>query len=172
MARVTFEPFGEQHVPHLARWLSDPDVMRFTRIPLPVPEGFAADWLARYEAGRADGTREAFAGIDEHGTMVGLTMAPSIDIVARESELGYLVAPEARGRGLATEMLGMLTRWALEDLGLLRVTLIIDVTNGASLAVARRCGYVQEGTLRSTFVKTGAPRADVTLWSKLASDQG
>jgi RimJ/RimL family protein N-acetyltransferase len=50
------------------------------------------------------------------------------------------------------------------------VHLVIDVTNAASLQVARRCGYLHEGTLRSTFVKHGAPRADVTIWSRLPSD--
>lgn len=170
MARVTLELFGERHLPALEAMLGDPDVLRFTRVPLPPPDDFAREWMARYEHARRDGTREAFAALDERGETVGLALAPEIDVAAREAELGYLVAPEARGRGFAQAMLRELTRWAFEDLGLLRVHLIIDVANGASLQVARRCGYLHEGTLRSTFVKPGAPRADVTLWSRLASD--
>lgn len=172
MARVTLEPFGEQHLPDLIAMLGDPDLLRFTRVPDPPPEGFAGDWLARYQDGRTDGSREAFAALDEDGAFAGLALAPSIDVVAEEAELGYVVAPQARGRGVATAMLGELTRWAFGDRGLLRVYLIIDVANPASLAVARRGGYLHEGTLRNTFVKPGAPRADVTIWSRLANDEG
>lgn len=170
MAPVTFEPFGEQHLPELTEMLGDPDLLRFTRVPNPPPEGFAHAWLARYEEGRADGTREAFAALNDAGSLAGLALAPTIDVVGAEAELGYVVAPQARGRGVATAMLGELTRWAFSERSLQRVYLVIDVTNPASLAVARRCGYFHEGTLRSTFVKPGAPRADVTIWSRLPGD--
>lgn len=170
MARVHLERFGEQHLPGVAAMLEDPDLLRFTRVPDPPPDGFAEQWLARYEAGRAEGTREAFAAVDDGGTFLGLALAPEIDAVAREAELGYVVAPAARGMGVATEVLRLLTRWAFEDCGLLRVHLLIDTANAASLQVARHNGYLHEGTMRCTFVKAGAPRADVTLWSRLASD--
>lgn len=170
MGTVRLELFGEQHLAPLEAMLGDPDLLRFTRVPNPPPPDFAPQWLARYEEGRADGSREAFAAVDEAGTFLGLALAPAIDIVGLEAELGYVVAPEARGRGVATEMLRRLTAWAFDERGMLRVYLIIEIGNGASLRVARRCGYLHEGTLRSTFVKLGAARADVTVWSRLPTD--
>ena len=50
-------------------------------------------------------------------------------------------------------MLAELTRWAFAELDPLRITLIIDVENGASSRVAERCGYVREGVMRSTHLK-------------------
>ena len=170
MAGFRLEPFSEQHVAELAAVLRDPDVLRFTRVPDPPSADFAARWVERYEAGRADGTREAFAAVGESGEFLGIAFAPEIDAVALEAELGYVVAPHARGRGVATEILRELTRWAFAERGLQRVYLLIDVANVASLQVARHCGYLHEGTLRSTWVKPGAPRADVTLWSRLPTD--
>ena len=170
MARVHLEPIGERHAPAITAMLDDPDLLRFTRVPDPPPDGFARQWVARYQAGRADGSREAFAALDENGALVGLAFAPEIDVVAQEAELGYAVAPQERGRGVATAILRELTRWAFEECGLLRVRLLIDSANAASLEVARRNGYLHEGTMRCSFVKAGAPRADVTLWSRLASD--
>jgi RimJ/RimL family protein N-acetyltransferase len=96
-------------------------------------------------------------------------MAPKIDRPGRECELGYLVAPGARGQGIASEMLRELTRWALEDEQLLRAELLIDTENAPSLAVARRCGYAHEGTLRSVHHKNGI-RIDLTVWSRLPGD--
>ena len=93
----------------------------------------------------------------------------AIDAEAREAELGYITAHDARGRGVATAMLAALTRWALAERDLLRVTLLIDVANPASSRVAERCGYRREGVLRSVHVKQGR-RADLELWSRLPSD--
>ena len=72
--------------------LDDSDVLRFTRVPEPVPPGFARMWLARYGDGRREGTREAFAIVDENGGFLGLALAPKIDVDTRTAELGYVVA--------------------------------------------------------------------------------
>ena len=162
-------PLAEEHLDDIAGLLDDPDVLRFTRLPIPLPAGYAREWLDRYEAGRAEGTREAFAAVDDDGRFLGLALAVDIDREGREVELGYIVAPPARGRGFAVAMLGELTRWAFAELEALRIALIIDVENGASSRVAERCGYVREGVMRSTHLK-GDIRIDAAVWSRLPSD--
>ena len=42
VAVIELELFGEGHVPGVVALLDDPAVLRFTRIPEPVPEDFAA----------------------------------------------------------------------------------------------------------------------------------
>ena len=144
-------------------------MLRFTRVHEPPPPDFAKDWLRRYEDGRREGTREAFAIVDGGDEFLGLALAPRIERVDRTLELGYMVAAAARGRGVASEALRLLTEWAFAELGALRAELLIDVENEPSKAVARRCGYVREGVLRSLHVKQGR-RADVEIWSRLPSD--
>jgi RimJ/RimL family protein N-acetyltransferase len=167
---IRLEPFGERHLAALEEILDDPDLLRFTRLPEPVPPGFARTWLDRYEEGRTDGSREAFAIADEDGSFLGLALAPRIEDDARTAELGYVVAPAARGRGVATEALRQLTKWALAERCMLRLELLISVENTASKRVAERCGYVREGILRSLHVKEGV-REDTEIWSRLASDR-
>jgi RimJ/RimL family protein N-acetyltransferase len=166
---VSLRPLAAEHLHDVSALFDDPDVLRFTRLPVPPPPGYARTWLERYEAGRLEGTREAFAALDDEGRFVGLALAVDIDREGREVELGYITAPAARGRGVATGMLDELTRWALDELGALRVTLIIDVENGASSRVAERCGYVLEGVMRSSYLKDDL-RVDAGLWSRLPSD--
>ena len=161
--------FAEEHLDAVAGLLDDPDVLRFTRLPVPPRPGYAREWLDRYEAGRAAGTREAFAAVDEDGRFLGLALAVEIDREGREVELGYIVAPQARGRGVAVFMLTELTRWAFAELDVLRISLIIDVENVASSRVAERCGYVREGVMRSTHLK-GDARIDAAVWSRLPTD--
>jgi RimJ/RimL family protein N-acetyltransferase len=165
----SLRPLAEEHLDAVGALFDDPDVLRFTRLPVPPPPGFERHWLDRYEAGRRDGTREAFAVVDDDGSFLGMAMAVDIDREAREVELGYIVAPAARGRGVATAALDELTRWAFAELDALRITLIIDVENRASARVAERCGYVLEGVMRSSYLKDDL-RIDAGLWSRLPSD--
>jgi RimJ/RimL family protein N-acetyltransferase len=165
----SLRPLAEEHLDAVGALFDDPDVLRFTRLPVPPPPGFEREWLDRYEAGRRDGTREAFAVVDDDGSFLGMAMAVDIDREAREVELGYIVAPAARGRGVATAALDELTRWAFAELDALRITLIIDVENRASARVAERCGYVLEGVMRSSYLKDDL-RIDAGLWSRLPSD--
>jgi RimJ/RimL family protein N-acetyltransferase len=164
---IELELFSEKHVPGVEAMLDDPALLRFTRVPEPVPADFAATWVARYEEARREGNREAFAIVDD-GEFLGLALAPTIDRQTQTAELGYVVAPSARGRGVATEALRRLTEWALAE-GMLRIELLISVENPASQKVAERCGYVREGVLRNAYVKPGR-REDTEVWSRLATD--
>ena len=168
-AVVRLERLGVRHLDGVAALVDDPAVLHFTRVPEPAPPGFARTWIARYEAGEQDGSCAGFAAVDDSGTFLGLALAPQIDAEARELELGYIVAPDARGRGVGTAMLRELTRWAFDELGALRIYLMIDTANHASRRIAERCGYVLEGVLRSLHVKQGR-RNDVMVWSRLPSD--
>jgi RimJ/RimL family protein N-acetyltransferase len=161
-------PLTQEHLPEVEPLVRDPEIVRFTRIPEPAPPEFAREWIERYETGVRDGTRAGFAAVDGDGALVGIVLAPAIDRDAREAEIGYLVAPAARGRGVATEMLRRLTAWAFEQ-GMERVYLLIDVENAASNVVAQRAGYVREGVLRNAYLKPGR-RGDTVVWSRLPSD--
>jgi RimJ/RimL family protein N-acetyltransferase len=169
MSSLRLEPLAERHVPFMPSLLADAETLRFTRIPEPVPDGFASRWVERYEKARREGTRDGFAAVDGEGRPLALALVPEIDAVAAEAELGYIVWPDARGRGVATESLRLLTEWAFSERGIERAYLYISVENGASKRVAERCGYVREGVLRSLYVKPGV-REDVELWSRLRSD--
>jgi RimJ/RimL family protein N-acetyltransferase len=167
---VRLVPLVDHHAGLLGPILADAEALRFTRLPEPPPPHFAQTWIARYERGRTDGSAEGFAIVDAaDDSFLGVALAPVVDREGREVELGYIVAPGARGRGVATEALRLLTDWAFEVLGALRASLIIDAANAPSRRVAERCGYVYEGTMRSSHLKQGI-RIDAELWSRLPTD--
>jgi RimJ/RimL family protein N-acetyltransferase len=166
---VRLVPFAEKRLEAMHPWLADPDLLRFTRFPEPPPPEFLESWYRRYVEGRADGTREAFAVVDVNDELVGLAVIPTIDRTTRTAELGYVVAPEARGRGVGTAALALLTGWAFDEQRLFRLELLIGVDNFASKRVASRCGYSFEGVLRSLYFKQGR-HEDTEIWSRLATD--
>ena len=52
-----------------------------------------------------------------------------------------LLVPAARGRGIGTEAVGVLTRWAFNAVGLHRLTAQVEVGNWASRALAEKAGF-------------------------------
>ncbi len=63
----------------------------------------------------------------------------------------------------------LLAGWAFADLGLFRLEILADVENPASIAVARRCGFSEEGLLRGNTLIKGR-RGDSLVFSLLRTD--
>ena len=166
---IRIAPLTRAHLPSLATVMTDPEVLRFTRVPDPPPVDFLETWFAGYEQGRRDGTRDAFAIVDGGEAFLGTAVAPAIDRGTSTVELGYMIMPAARGRGVATGALELLTEWAFDSLDAQRIELFISIENDASKRVAEHNGYRYEGTLRSLYFKQEL-RADTEIWSKLPND--
>lgn len=60
-----------------------------------------------------------------------------------ETELGWVLRPEARGNGLATEAASAVLQWGFEQLAPLYFTAMIRPDNAASIAVAERLGMTR-----------------------------
>ena len=165
---VTLVPLARSLAPRF-QWITEPDAdtAAFTYIPTQPDEAFLERWLGRYEEGWETGERAGFA-VDD-GELVGFAAFVHLDVELRQGEIGYVIAPAGRGRGLARRAVTLLTAWGFDRLGLERVELRIDSRNTSSQKVAERCGYTHEGTLRSLAFKEGR-RSDVGIWSRLRSD--
>src|SRR5262249_25099244 len=164
---ILLEPLGRRHVTDFD-WAvaGDPDIVRLTRVPTAPDATFLESWLGSYENAWLDGTRAGFAiRTRSDQAVIGFAGIVELHLEQREGEIGYAIKPEGRGRGAATGAVSLLTRWGLEELGLERLELLIDVRNTASERVAERCGYRLDGVLPSTHFKEGLPPA-VAVWSR------
>jgi RimJ/RimL family protein N-acetyltransferase len=117
--------------------------------------------LLRRFRGRFDLGREFVYGIftaDESAVLrgTGLHTRSGDDAF----EIGYWIRSGHAGRGLCTEATAALKRVAFELCGVDRVEIRVDPENGASLAIPRKLGYVEEATLRRRLPPhgNGAPR--------------
>jgi RimJ/RimL family protein N-acetyltransferase len=168
---IRLVPLTPEHESGVAELVDDGDVREFTRVPSTPAPGFPAHWLAAYEKGWRDGSRAGFAIETHDGEFLGMGMFVSIEAEGRQGEIGYVVGPAARGRGVATRTLQLLTDWGFSGLGLRRIELWIDVANAGSERVAERVGYEQEGVLRSVWFKEDI-RRDFGIWSRLKLEPG
>jgi RimJ/RimL family protein N-acetyltransferase len=147
----------------------DPDVLRFTYVSAPFTRENATAWVQRYVDGWADDSRAGFSIQSPEAEFLGMAAVIEFSRESSQGEIGYILAPAARGRGVASGALRLLSDWAIRDIGLERVELRISANNLASIAVAKRCGFVYEGTLRSLYFKDGL-RGDTAIYSRLPSD--
>jgi RimJ/RimL family protein N-acetyltransferase len=166
---IRLEPLTQRHVQGFLGFVDDESVQRYTMVPSNPDEAFVRGWIRRYEDGWRDGSRAGFAIADVSGEVVGFAALVQLDFEGREAEIGYLVAPPWRGRGIAGRAVALLTDWGFETLGLVRLELRIDIDNGASERVAERLGYVRDGILRSKHFKEGR-RVNFGVWSRLNDD--
>ena len=167
---------------------ADPDELRWgLPVGVPVPED-REGVLGKIEesatawAERAPG-HVAVADADEPDHLLGVVTwrlsAPILSI----ADVGYVVHADARGRGVATRGLRVLTEWLTgtlpDDSGqdsprLPRVQLDHSVENPASCTVALRAGYEREGVRRSYLplrdpeAPDGVRRHDVCLHGLVA----
>jgi RimJ/RimL family protein N-acetyltransferase len=180
---VTLRPWSLPDAGFMAEASADPGIRRYNgghdRLgrPAPVPSPadaaaviaqFAVNWRAFAATGNPTGV--AFAIRDARAdAVVGCC---GVDDWSKEdvAQCGYWIAASARGRGYATRAAILLTRW-LFDLGAARVFLTIVAGNEESVAVARRAGFVYEGTMRSHSVWQGQ-RCDVMWFAALPHEWG
>lgn len=137
---IRLVPLASDREPDLAALVQVEDVRTYTRVPTDPPPDFAASWLARYLQGWRVGSRAGFAIEALDGEFLGLGLYVRLESAGRQGEIGYVVGPSARGRGVATRTLRLLTQWGFAELGLERIELWIDTTNSGSERVAERAG--------------------------------
>lgn len=86
-----------------------------------------------------------------------------------ECEIGYWTHPDARGRGLMTRAMGVVTRHVVAELGVARVTAYAAVDNTASRRVIEANGLRQYGVER-LGIQLRDGRADMALYDVLAAE--
>jgi RimJ/RimL family protein N-acetyltransferase len=92
-----------------------------------------------------------------------------IHLEHRSATVSYWLGQKYTGRGLATESLAILSRFCFETLGLNRLEITAAVQNHASIGVARRCGFQEEGVCREFEYLNGMFHDHLRL-SRLAGD--
>jgi RimJ/RimL family protein N-acetyltransferase len=123
----------------------DPEIARWLDL---VPQPYTLADARAYIAGETGRDEDAFAITDAvTGRVLG-----SIGVrIACEGvfEIGYWLRADARGRGLTTRALVLISRWAFDERCAVRLQLRADPENAASCRAAENAGFTFEGVLRS-----------------------
>jgi RimJ/RimL family protein N-acetyltransferase len=169
---IVLRDWRKSDVPAIVAACSDPSIPRWNQlIPSPYTEADAIAWLATHEPDRLAGRDISLALADIATDKALGAIGGRVDWRNLTGGIGYWLAPEARGQGHMTTAAKLLCGWMFDTLELGRIELTTDPENFASQAVATRCGFQQEGYLRShlRFPYTGR-RRDSLIWGLLPDD--
>ncbi len=163
---VVLRPPVRQDVDHIVGWCRDEEVVRWTtEVPVPYQRHHAEEYLVKAERARQAGTGYSLV-IETAGQPVGQL---GLRVEGSGAEVGFLLGPGARGRGLMSRGLRLLLGWAFDDLGLEVVHWRAIVGNWASRRVAWACGFQVEGRVRGLVDQRGT-RKDGWIGSLRAGD--
>ena len=152
--------------------MADRSMYEFLALPDPYTPAEAHRFVTELgRAGRCAGTGLGCAVVERaSGRLVG---SASLNFEPRtaDGEVGYWIAPKARGHGHAAEATRLLTSWGF-DQGVQRIRLLCDVRNVASIRTALAAGFVFEGIARSALIDhSGSPRrSDAARFAVLPTD--
>jgi [ribosomal protein S5]-alanine N-acetyltransferase len=167
---VALRPWRESDIPAQLEAFSDPWFQRFSDWA-PRDEDEALAYLAAHEQARERDEQIELALVEPHddGALLGGGSLNNVDLAEGRAGIGYWLAPQARGRGVATHAVRLICGWAFEDLRLARLELTCGPDNVASQRVAERCGFTREGVLRSHLPFKGG-RRDTVIFSLLPGE--
>jgi RimJ/RimL family protein N-acetyltransferase len=126
----------------------DPEIPRWTRVPVPYRRADALAWVAGSELELDAGVSIDWLAVDADDDLLASVALMHIDRDAGTAEIGYWVAREARGRGIATRAVRLVSEWAASELGLTTLEIIVHEDNAPSHAVARSAGFARTGERR------------------------
>jgi RimJ/RimL family protein N-acetyltransferase len=160
---VILRAFLPEDVDEIVVMGRDPDTVRYTSMPHPYERRHAEEWVA--EPGKDRDTLVCWA-IEVDGRFAG-----SVDLRGHPAEIGFVLAPWARGRGHMTRAMRLATRWAFDAAGLPIVHWRAHAGNLASWRAAHACGFGFHAEQPLAIPHRGA-LYDAWLASLRATDDG
>ena len=92
------------------------------------------------------------------------------DIERMSAEIGYWLGESFWGRGIASEAIVAMTRYAFDHYELTRLYALVVDGNEASCRVLEKAGYALEGRLRRSAIKNGVV-SDQLLYAFVLEDR-
>jgi RimJ/RimL family protein N-acetyltransferase len=151
------------------RWLNDPQINQFLESRFQtVTEADLEAYVARFAAD----PDHAFLAVvaRDTNTHIGNVKLGPIDRHHRVADMGLLIGERAYwGRGIATEVIRLVSGYAFHELGLRKVTAGCYSTNRAAIRAFEKAGFAREGVRRQQYQSNGA-YVDGIILGRLRTD--
>lgn len=166
---LRLRPMEDQDQDAVVRTCRDPETIRWTTVPDPYERADAQGFQVYGQDAWARGQAGCFVVADPDDRYAGtldLRLSAADPLLA---DVGFMIAPAARGRGYLPAALVALSAWGFSTLGLARIEWKANVGNTASRRAAEKAGFTFEGTARGGVQHRGE-RVDAWVAALLAGD--
>jgi RimJ/RimL family protein N-acetyltransferase len=134
--------------------------------PHPYTEAAVHEWL---RAAQEQDPEVSFAIATPDELIGGVGLLLRDDVFRCTAEVGYWLGEPFWGRGIATRVLQVFSRWAFQELDFARIQAHVYEINPASCRVLEKAGFTLEGRLRKGAFKNGR-LMDLFLYALLPED--
>lgn len=169
-ADFVLRPWEMSDLPLVREAAADDYIPLITTIPSPYSDAAAEAYVRRQWERAATGAGYPFAIVRTRDRrpvgFIGLWLR---DAAEGRASVGYWMSGCARRQGVAGAALRTVTTWALHELGIPRVHLLVEPWNTASARTAESAGYRREGLLRG-WQQIGNHRQDMVMYARLNDD--
>jgi [ribosomal protein S5]-alanine N-acetyltransferase len=167
---VTLRPFREDEFDEL--WAAETADRGGFQAPIPDAEGHRERLQRRVAASGTWHHTELFLAVEASGRLVGDVQARRDDQTMPPGlfEVGLGLFATARGKGVGTEALQLVTDHLFVDEAAHRVQLSTDVDNEAMRRAAEKAGYTFEGVLRGFWPVPDGPPRDYAMYAITRTD--
>lgn len=108
--------------------------------------------------------------IENNGKFCGLVGFVNTDVTNHRTEIGYWLLPEFQGRGIMTQCVDHLCRWAIRERAINRIQIRCATGNMPSNAIPQRLNFKLEGTERDGELLASGVYADIHVYSILKGE--
>lgn len=152
--RVLLRPLTRNDAtPEYVGWINDPETTRFLesgRRKETIES--IAEYIARYE--NREDVRFLAIFLKEGNRHVGNLKLEPINWMHKNAILGIMIGDaKARGKGIGTEAILLMLRYAFDELKLHRVALGVTADNLPAINCYRKIGFKEEGRLRESVLR-------------------
>lgn len=167
---IIIRQWKKDDAPYLAAALNNLNIQNNLRdgLPYPYTESDALDFIESMFASNPNDTF-AFAIVADDRVVGSIGVFRQTNIHSRTAELGYYVAEEYWGRGIAQTAVNSIVEYVFENTDIVRIFAEPFARNAASCRVLKKCGFVFEGIMRKNAFKNGE-FLDMRLYAKIKSE--
>jgi len=151
---ITLRSLQKTDKQQFAKLLNNKHILNNLRdhIPYPYTENDALyffDYVANNDA------EKVFAVTYKNELCGVVSLVLQKDVHRHTAEIGYWLGKPFWGKGIATQVVSMMTNYGFDELHLKRVYAIVFENNKASMRVLEKNGYQKEGVLVKAILKNG-----------------
>lgn len=165
--QVVLRPITVNDIAAVCELGKDREISRFTFMPYPYTVKDGKRMVEATCRGRVEGTAYNFLIIEKPSNRVaGMIHLGGINKRFKRAETGYWIGKEFRRKGMMSEALRLVVRFAFKELGLHRIAAYVFLDNEKSIKLLEKVGFRREGVLRD-FVKHHNKWRDCIIYSML-----
>lgn len=160
----------EEDTPALLEIFSDPEVVRYTSLPVHETEADIQRLLDDIQRGFLDGSLFQW-GIEIGERIAGTCTLAEINRTHKRASVGFILGRAFWGRRVMSRALPHLIGFAFGQLRLHRLEADADPRNTASIRLLEKAGFQREGLMRERYFAAGEWQ-DAVIYGLLAEERG